>query len=191
MIHRRSGGIPWGNVSNGLEGRGSDALGWVFVSDRSILVSSMEVERCQSVWVQMQVGGKLCCWGTCGTFFRMLLLSQWNKNQSQQLELEWRRFEERKGDNFSSRFVAEQIGSPGCSAGPLKVRPVSILALLLPCHDELRSYRGKCEIGRKLGFKESHFHWSGSCHYYSWLFCLPSHRCSWDLWITQYLPPTF
>lgn len=29
MIHRRNRGNPWGNASNHLEGRGSDALGGV------------------------------------------------------------------------------------------------------------------------------------------------------------------
>ena len=74
MIHGGSVGNPWGNVSHSLEGRGSDALGRI----------SMEVGRCQSVGIQMQVGGKVCWWGTRGTSFRVFLLSQRTKNQSQQ-----------------------------------------------------------------------------------------------------------
>lgn len=49
-------GNPLGDVSRGLEGMGSGALVKGFISERSIVVSSIEVERSQSVWAQGQVG---------------------------------------------------------------------------------------------------------------------------------------
>lgn len=53
----RGKGQLWGIVSISIEGIGSDMLGRVFVSERSIVASSIEVEKCQNVWVQTQAGG--------------------------------------------------------------------------------------------------------------------------------------
>lgn len=62
-----AGGNPHGDVSSGLDGIGSGALVKGFISERSIVVLSIEVERSQSVQAQRHVGKY--GGGTWGTSF--------------------------------------------------------------------------------------------------------------------------
>lgn len=49
-LHRRGTGKPLGDVSDGVEEIGSNALGRGFTAEGSIAVSCTEVERSQKVW---------------------------------------------------------------------------------------------------------------------------------------------